>query len=329
MSFNGYKEIVEEGDRVILYLTINQIYNIKAQSKILNKKGIFVDNVFQTPYGALKGSDIIGKTFGKKIKLSKGWGYILQPTPELWTITLPHRTQIIYTPDISMIILQLEINPGSTVVESGTGSGSLSHALIRALKPHGHLYTFDFHESRCVTVRQEFQNHGLSDFVTVIHKDVCENGFGDHLNNKCDAVFLDLPHPWLAIPHAIKCLKNSGGRICSFSPCIEQVQKSCEVIKNLGLIEINTTEVLQTQYTVQPRTLSVLDLEFLRCAKDDNENEQNRKKDVKCLSAIPPSSLPGHTGYMTFATLPPIWARSVKIHMNEEFDENESYLSFE
>lgn len=161
MSFNGYKDTVSDGDTVVLYLTISQIYSIKAQSKTINKKNLEVENVFQTPYGALKCGELIGKTFGSKISLSKGWGYILQPTPELWTITLPHRTQIIYTPDISMIIMQLELRPGSVLIESGTGSGSLSHAFIRAVKPHGHLYTFDFHEVRSKTAREEFDEHGL------------------------------------------------------------------------------------------------------------------------------------------------------------------------
>lgn len=99
--------------------------------------------------------------------MSKGWAYVLQPTPDLWTQTLPHRTQIIYTPDISMILLQLEIKPGSIVVESGTGSGSLSHSFLRSVRPHGHLHTFDFHEQRCEIARGEFKDHGIGDYVTV------------------------------------------------------------------------------------------------------------------------------------------------------------------
>lgn len=109
------------------------------------------------------------------MELSRGWAFVLQPTPELWTQTLPHRTQIIYTPDISMILYQLDIKPGSFVIESGTGSGSLSHYFIRAVKPHGHLHTFDFHELRVEQAREEFTNHGLSNFVTVRKKNRFRN----------------------------------------------------------------------------------------------------------------------------------------------------------
>lgn len=321
MSFNGYKDKIHEGDTVVLYLSINQIYSLKAESKTTSKKGTVIENVFQTPYGALKCEELIGKTFGSKINLSKGWGYILQPTPELWTITLPHRTQIIYTPDISMIILQLEINPGCVVIESGTGSGSLSHALIRAVKPHGHLYTFDFHEIRAQTATEEFKSHGLEQYVTVQHRDVCENGFGEDLNNKADAVFLDLPHPWLAIPHAMKAIKETGGRLCSFSPCIEQVQKSCSVLSRLKFQEIETIEVLQTQYNVQNRNLPVLNLDFVKTEREEGkETEKKEKETIKCVTSVPPNSLPGHTGYLTFATLSPSWARSIQINLNNDCD---------
>lgn len=102
-----------------------------------------------------------------QVELSKGWAHVLQPNPELWTQTLPHRTQILYTPDISMILYQLEIKPGSVVIESGTGSGSLSHYFLRAIRPHGYLHTFDFHEERVQKAQEEFDSHGLGEFVKV------------------------------------------------------------------------------------------------------------------------------------------------------------------
>ena len=53
--------------------------------------------------------------------------------------------------------------------------------------------------------RKEFEKHKLGDLVTVKQRDVCQNGFD--LENVADAVFLDLPHPWDAIPHAKRGLK--------------------------------------------------------------------------------------------------------------------------
>lgn len=62
--------------------------------------------------------------------------------------------------DISLILLELDIKPGSVVVEAGTGSGSLSHSIIRALRPNGHLHTFEFHELRSTLAKCEFEvNH--------------------------------------------------------------------------------------------------------------------------------------------------------------------------
>ena len=210
MSFVTQRSLIEEGDTVILYLKINSIYALEVVPQIKTKKNDIVENVFQTCYGALKVKNLIGVPFGSKVELTKGYGYVLQPTPETWTQTLPHRTQILYSPDCSMIVFQLEIKPGSVVIESGTGSGSLSHYFLMALKPYGHLHTFDFHEDRANKAREEFAAHGLGDFVTVRHRDVCENGFTDELNEMVDAVFLDLPAPHLAIPHAVKTFKKTG-----------------------------------------------------------------------------------------------------------------------
>ena len=45
--------------------------------------------------------------------------YVLRPTAELWTYSLKHRTQILYTADIAMILMYLQLKPGQIVIESG------------------------------------------------------------------------------------------------------------------------------------------------------------------------------------------------------------------
>ena len=50
---------------------------------------------------------------------ARGYVHALRLTPELWTVNLLHRTQIIYAHDISLIVTMLELQPGKVVVESG------------------------------------------------------------------------------------------------------------------------------------------------------------------------------------------------------------------
>ena len=49
----------------------------------------------------------------------RAYVYVISPTPELWTVTLPHRTQIVYSVDISVAVMQLDLRPGSVVCECG------------------------------------------------------------------------------------------------------------------------------------------------------------------------------------------------------------------
>ncbi|EPZ32856.1 hypothetical protein ROZALSC1DRAFT_30049 [Rozella allomycis CSF55] len=221
----GYSPTISEGDLVILYFTPENVSycTVKKDERVQTRKGHFSMN------------DMIGQPYGTKIRNTKGDGfvYLLHPTPELWTLVLKHRTQILYFPDIAFITTMLDLKNGSVVVESGTGSGSFSHSLIRTIAPQGHLYTFEYHEQRANAARQEFEEHKLTDFVTIEHRDVCTNGFD--LKDKADAVFLDLPSPWEAIETSKEALrKDKLSKICCFSPCIEQVQKTVLKLNELG-----------------------------------------------------------------------------------------------
>jgi len=96
-----------------------------------------------------------------------------------------------------------------TCIEAGTGSASLTHHLARTVSTNGKIFTFEFHPQRAEQAAQEFIDHQLKDApVTLEHRDVCKDGFGD-LSGCADAVFLDMPAPWDAIPNVPRTLKVS------------------------------------------------------------------------------------------------------------------------
>lgn len=111
MSFVAYDELIKEGDTAILSLGHGAMVAVRVQRGAQT----------QTRHGVLRHSvDLIGRPFGSKVTCGRGgWVYVLHPTPELWTLNLPHRTQILYSTDIALLTMMLELRPGAVVCESG------------------------------------------------------------------------------------------------------------------------------------------------------------------------------------------------------------------
>jgi tRNA (adenine57-N1/adenine58-N1)-methyltransferase len=269
--------LVKEGDSVILFFSMTNIVLIPS---------ITSDGTTHNGCGFFYHRDIVGRPFGSKIEPHQGSEsprpvHALRVTPELFTLSIPHRTQIIYHADISMIMMGLNILPGAVVAEAGTGSASLSFSFAHTLASHGHLYTFEIDSARATHNRDLLRSVTRPGVVTLEERDVVTNGFPDHI--QADAVFLDLPSPWLAIGNAASILKQNG-RICTFSPSIEQVTKNVDMMKTYGFHQIKTVEVM-----LKPWGLD-LPKEALPGVK--------RKRTGGASFQLP---MRGHTSYLTFA----------------------------
>ncbi|KAF8073972.1 tRNA methyltransferase complex GCD14 subunit [Lyophyllum atratum] len=259
---------IAAGDVVIIWLTRDVIQPLL----------ITPGKDFNSKFGHYRHADLIGTPYGSKVASRKGKGFIhvLRPTPELWTMALPHRTQILYLADIAFITSHLNIKHGSRVIEAGTGSGSFSHSVARTIGSSGHLWSYEFHEVRA----EEFERHGMDDVVTLTHRNVCKDGFT--VADTVDAVFLDLPAPWEAVEHAKQALrKDRTTRICCFSPCMEQVLRTVNALNDAGFIEI-------TMYETLIRPIDVSHVPVLQPIGEISERlkQAERKREDKRLKQI-------------------------------------------
>ena len=103
-----------------------------------------------------------------------------------------------------------------------------------------------------------------------------------------DAVFLDLPSPEKVVKHANKVLKR-GGRICSFSPCIEQIQETIKELSKQNYLEFRTVEIIERE--MQSKKIPNENL---------LENIENKNNDVGVYVGNEDQKM--HTGYLLFAT---------------------------
>lgn len=176
------------------------------------------------------------------------------------------KTQILYPKDIALIILLGNIQPGSRVVEAGTGAGALTTALAHNVKPTGKIYSYEIREEFIGVARKNLEKADVSDYVNIQNKDITQ-GIDE---KEIDAVVLDMATPWLVMPHAYQALKGSG-ILVSFSPTIDQVVKTDESLRENGFMCIETIECLI------------------------------RKMQIERGKTRPETLMTGHTGYITSA----------------------------
>ena len=140
---NNYikNKTINYGDLVIAYENGDNVkyFTLEKGKKIQNK------------YGTFSHDDIYGKNFGCKIynKDNTKFISILSFVPNIWERCINKMTQILFNPDISLIMMLLNLSQSSIIYESGTGSGCLSVNMSSMLsKGKGHLYTFEFNKER-------------------------------------------------------------------------------------------------------------------------------------------------------------------------------------
>jgi len=238
---------IREGDQILLF------WDQRRQWLL----GVDKDREFHTHKGVVKLADAVGKRYGDSIQSSLGLDFlILRPTTYDYLSHLARPTQIMYAKDIGFALLRLGLSSGKTVIEAGTGSGAMTLAMANAVKPNGHVYSYEIRSSFLESARRSLTRAGLDEYVTLKQCDA-KAGFEER---EVDAALIDLGEPWAVIPHAWEALRG-GAPICSFSPTVNQVERTVLSMRggfaNIQSFEFLLREIRAEEGKTRPATVMV------------------------------------------------------------------------
>lgn len=210
---------------------------------------------FHSHRGILEHDDLIGRPWGSQVFSHQGSPFfLLQPSLADLLVDLKRNTQIMYPKDIGFILTSMSIGPGQTVMEAGTGSGSMTVALAYAVGPQGRVVSYERRPEFQNLARKNLERLGLEGRVLLRLGDIGE-GFAE---TDADAFFLDVPNPWDYIPQVRAALKP-GGFFCNLVPTFNQVEKLLHALQRGHFAFVEVCELLLRYYKPQPSRLRPTD----------------------------------------------------------------------
>lgn len=227
---------------------------------LIDRKGrrhlvtLAVGDVYHLHTGTLPHDDLIGKPEGVTVRTSLGAHLtVVRPRLADYVLKMRRGAQVIYPKDIGPIIHLADVGPGDRVFEAGIGSGALTMALLRAVGPTGSVLAYEAREDfaqRAVRNIEDFFGAPVGSPtvpLTLELRDAYEGIDADGL----DRVVLDLPEPWQLVKHAMESLRP-GGILLAYLPTIGQVARLCEELEGSRFAMVETLEVLQRTWHVEP-----------------------------------------------------------------------------
>ncbi|KAI8350621.1 S-adenosyl-L-methionine-dependent methyltransferase [Choanephora cucurbitarum] len=195
--------------------------------------------------GKITHADIIGKKPRSVINTQDdSYKYMVHfPTLEEYVTHVPRACTPIYPKDAATIVQLLDLEPGHRVLEAGTGNGSLTLYMARAIfdgtDGTSQLDTFDIREAHSNTAKKHIERYARGKYSRMVQ---CHIGaVADQLpmltepNEQYDAIALDMPEPNDQIPRLLPYLKNDRFIVC-YLPNMTQVLSLAEQIIDLPLV---------------------------------------------------------------------------------------------
>jgi len=204
--------------------------------------------------GAFSHDDLIGQPDGSRVTTARGVVLLALRPSFAESITERRRqAQPIYPKDLGAILVFADLFPGARVLETGTGTGALTIAALRAVGREGSVVSIELREEFLEAARRAVAEAFGGPPANLDLR--LGDGYQDPGDRDLDRVLLDLPEPWNAVPWVREAL-IPGGILFAHCPNVSQVQRLGEALREaggFGLVE--TFELLQRGWTIRGRSL--------------------------------------------------------------------------
>jgi len=227
--------MIEEGTKVLLVDSDGKRFILTAANRMLEVSRL----------GVIDGAAICNSTFGDRMKVGAREFVLVKPSIRDLLGMMERRAQIMTPKDSFVVPLYLDINSGSRVIEGGVGSGALTLVLLKAVAPAGKVYSYDNREEHASIARKNvaLSSHSLCWEMKIA--DICTA----NLEPEVDAAVLDIPNPWDALDNVVRAVRF-GGHVCCYIPNANQLERTVQHMRKVGLSDITAFETLQREMVV-------------------------------------------------------------------------------
>ena len=234
----------EPGERVLLIDQRGRTYLFMLQTA----------GTYHTHSGTLAHDSLLGRPEGTRAETSGGMVVTaFRPRFADYALKMKRGAQVIYPKDLGAILTYADVFPGARVLEAGTGSGSLTIALCRAVGEAGSVVSYEAREEHHAQAMQNVEGFfgkvpDVLDLRVGAIEDVGRTG------DRFDRCILDLGSPWEPLA-AVAAVLEPGGVFCAYMPTTIQLQQLVLALPAQGFLHIESFEVIRRGWHVTDRSV--------------------------------------------------------------------------